>query len=286
MRKLPVLFLLLLLPALPAFAKRRAVRVPAAKCSYTLAPSWNGNIPAGGVTRAVVLVYGQTQECSGWAAYSSVPWATVEGAPRDAQPAAYVTITANPGTAPRTTQLIIAGILLNVTQDGAATVSPPANNLLVNGTFDSGIAPWAWQSRFPNGTGVAQWSQFDANGSPASGSILLRDNDGDLAFQQLQCVRVTRNTNYRYGAKVRSLAGVERGEGIMAVFEYLTPDCSGRFAAQNISIIRPAEPGVWEEFSFSMRADSRIEAVIVVIAAAANIPPYEMWFDDVFLRPE
>lgn len=286
MRRLLIVPLLLIV-AVPLFAKRRAVHVPAAKCSFSLAPTWNGNVPAAGITRGVVLVFGQTPECSGWAAYSSVPWATVEGAPRDAQPTAYVTITANPDTTPRTTQLIIAGVRLVVTQDGAPAVSPPvANNLIVNGTFDRNIAPWGWQARFPNGIGVAQWSQFDANGSPASGSILLRDDDGNLAFQQLQCVRVNANTTYRFGAKVRSFEGVERGEGIMAVFTYLASDCSGQFTSENIQLLRPAERGVWQEFSFRARTRSNIQGMIVVIAAAANVAPYEIWFDDVFLRLE
>lgn len=276
----------LLALAPPALARRRAVHHPAAQCAYSLAPAWSGPIAAAGVTRAAVLVYGQSQQCAGWAAYSSASWATVEAAPMDAQPAAYVTIAPNPDPAPRTVTLIIAGVRLQVTQDAASTVSPPRtfDNLVVNGTFDGGIAPWGWQARFPNGRGTAQWSSFDANGNPQSGSILLRDEDGDLAFQQLQCVAVEASTRYRFGATVRSAS--TNGNGIMAVFLYASPTCAGSFTDQTIQTIQPSQLGVWQRFSWTTRTRPSTQAVIVVIAAGTNAPPYEMWFDDVFVRKE
>jgi len=278
---LAVIALVALAPA--ASARMRAVhRAAPHQCTFSLAPSWNGAIPAAGVTRAVVLVYGQSQDCAGWAAYSSEAWATVEAAPLDAQPAAYVTIPANDQTTTRTATLIVAGVRLPVTQEGATTVVPPRTGLIVNGSFDTNLAPWTWQSpRFPNGRGSANWSSLDANGSPASGSIALRDTDFDLPFQQLQCVRVTKNTTYRYGAKVRGSEA--QGEGVMAVFNYQSADCSGLFTGQFVSVLKPAEPGVWQEFSFSMRTGSQTQSVIVVIASGATVPPYEIWFDDVFL---
>jgi len=267
-----------------ASARVRAVHRSAPhQCTFSLAPTWNATIPSAGVTRAAVLVFGQSQDCASWEAYSSVEWAVVEAAPLDAQPAAYVTIPANDQTTPRTTTLIVAGVRLQVTQDGASTVSPPRTGLVVNGTFDTNIVPWTWQSpRFPNGRGSANWSSIDANGSPASGSILLRDTDFDHPFQQLQCVPVTRNTTYRYGARVRGSEG--SGEGVMAVFSYQSTDCSDtNFSNQFVSVLRPDQPGVWQEFSFSMTTSSKAQAVLVIIASAATLPPYEIWYDDVFL---
>lgn len=269
-----------------ASARVRAVHRPSPhQCTFSLAPTWNGNIPAAGVTRAAVLVFGQSQSCASWAAYSSESWAMVEAAPLDAQPAAYVTIGANDQTTPRTTTLIVAGVRLQVTQEGATTVTPPVTGLVVNGSFDTNIAPWTWQSpRFPNGRGTASWTSLDANGSPASGSILLRDSDFDLPFQQLQCVPVTKNTVYRYGAKARGSEG--NGEGVMAVFSYQAADCSGEYTGQSVSVLNPDEPGVWQEFSFSMTTGSKTQAVLVIIASAANLPPYQVWFDDVFLKKQ
>ena len=285
MRKLALTLIVIALLAPAAEAKRRAARHPAIPCSYTLAPTWNGSVGPGGVTRAAVLVFGQTQECSRWGAYSSIPWITVEAAPLAAQPAAYVTIAAHGDASPRSGTIVIAGMQLQVTQEGAATIAPRDSNLVPNGTFDTAIAPWGWPARFPNGTGVAQWSQFDANGNPASGSIVIRDTNTGLAYQQQQCIRVSKSTNYTYGAKARVVEGRERGEGIIAVFPYPTPDCSGDFFGQFISVMRPTEMGVWQEFSFPMRTGSRTEAVIIVIASAANVPPFDIWIDDVFIKP-
>jgi hypothetical protein len=270
-----------------ASARVRAVHRPSPhQCTFSLAPTWNGSIPAAGVTRAAVLVFGQSQACASWAAYSSESWATVEAAPLDAQPAAYVTIGANDLTTPRMTTLIVAGVRLQVTQEGATSVSPPRTGLVVNGSFDTDIVPWTWQSpRFPNGRGTANWTSLDANGSPASGSILLRDSDFDLPFQQLQCVPATKNTTYRYGAKVRGSEG--NGEGVMAAFSYQSTDCSDKnFSNQFVSVLKPDEPGVWQEFSFSMTTSSRAQSVLIVIASAATLPPYQVWFDDVFLTKQ
>lgn len=267
-----------------ALARVRAVHHPAERCSYQLVPAWGtATIPAAGVERGMVFVYGQTATCSQWLGYSSVDWATVVSAPSDAQPAAYVTVAPNTQQEPRTTTLVIAGVRLELTQDAAPAIANPG--LVTNGTFHTNIANWGWQSRFPNGRGTAMWSPIDANGSPNSGSILLRDLGTGLAFQQLQCIPANPNTTYRLAAKVRTGASTEIGEGILALFTYPEADCSTDFTAQSINSARPASPGVWQEFSFTMRTGSRTRALLIVIASSANVPPFETWFDDIDLRP-
>jgi hypothetical protein len=280
------LLLVLALAALlapPASARIRVVRHPAVPCSFSLVPAWGATpVPAAGLTRGIVFVYGQTAECAQWNGYSSVDWVTVEAAPLDAQPAAYVTVEPNLGTESRTTKVIIAGIRLVLTQEGAPAIVNPS--LVTNGAFHTDIASWIWyDGRFPNGRGAASWSALDANGSPASGSILLRDDGPGLAFQRLQCIPVSRRTLYRFGAKVRTGAASERGEGTIAMFTYASPDCSGDFTNGTNGLVSPAEPGVWQEFSFTMRTGSRTEAVILVLASGALMPPFETWFDDVFV---
>ncbi len=268
-----------------ASARTRVVRHPAERCTFSLQPAFaTAIVPAAGVTRGMVLVYGQSATCAGWNAYSSAGWATVEAAPLDAQPAAYVTIAANASPQPRSTTLIIAGIRLEVTQEGAPAISTPS--LVTNGTFHTDIAGWTWyEGRFPNGRGAASWSALDANGSPASGSILMRDEGPGLAFQRLQCIPAAKNTLYRFGAKVRTGAPRERGDGAIALFTYASPDCTGDFTDGETGTASPAEPGVWQEFSFTMRTGSRTQSVILVIASGAGLPPFETWFDDVFVEP-
>jgi len=284
MKRLLLVLALAVFLAPLASARIRVVRHPAVPCSFSLAPAWGATpVPAAGLTRGSVFVYGQTAECAQWAAYSSVDWATVEEAPLDAQPAAYVTIAPNLGAEPRTTTLVIAGIRLEVTQEGAPPIVNP--NLVVNGTFSTDIASWIWyDGRFPNGRGVASWSALDANGSPASGSILLRDDNREYAFQRLQCIKVNSSTLYRFGAKVRTGAAKERGDGTIAMFTYKSADCSGEFTGYKNGLLSPAEPGVWQDFAFTMRTGSRTESVILIIASGALIPPFETWYDDVFVE--
>lgn len=283
MKKALVLALAVLLAPL-ASARVRVVRHPAVPCSFSLLPVWGATpVPAAGLTRGMVFVYGQTVDCAQWNGYSPVDWATIEAAPLDAQPAAYVTVAPNLGTEPRTTSLIIAGIRLEVTQEGAPAIVNPS--LVTNGTFHTDIANWIWyDGRFPNGRGTPLWSALDANGSPASGSILLRDDGPGLAFQRLQCIPVNSSTLYRFGAKVRTGAGQERGGGTIAMFTYPSPDCSGDFTNHTDGLVSPAEPGVWQDFSFTMRTGSRTEAVLLILASGALQPPFETWFDDVFVE--
>jgi hypothetical protein len=284
MKRLLVLLALASLVAPAAFARVRAVRHPAEPCSFSLLPAWDAaTVPAAGLTRGIVFIYGQTAKCAGWAAYSSVDWVVVEAAPLDAQPAAYVTVTPNASPEGRTTTLVIAGIRLVVTQEGAPALVNPS--LVTNGTFQTNIDGWIWyDGRFPNGLGTASWSPLDANGSPASGSISMRDNTGGLAFQRLQCLPATKNTNYRFGTKVRMTAPSSRGYGAIAFFTYPSPDCSGDFTNGTTKILSPAEPNVWQEYAFTMKTGSRTQSVILVIASAADLPPFETLFDDVFVE--
>jgi len=278
-----LLFLALASLAVPAFARIRVVRHPAEPCSFSLVPAWNTTaVPAAGLTRGMVLIYGQTATCAQWNGYSSADWVTVEAAPMDAQPAAYVTVAPNLGPSPRTTTLVIAGIRLDVTQEGAPAITNP--NLVMNGTFGTNIDGWIWyDGRFPNGLGTASWSPLDANGSPSSGSISLHDNTGGLAFQRLQCVPAIKNTNYRFGTKIRTTAPSSRGYAAIAFFTYPSSDCSGEFTAGTTKILSPAEPNVWQEYAFTFKTGSRTQSVILVIASAAELPPFETLFDDVFV---
>jgi hypothetical protein len=288
MRRLALLLIALAVVAPAASARRRTVRHPATACSFSLVPVWgSGAVGPDGLTRALVLVYGQSDECDQWAAYSPVDWITVEAAPLAAQPGAFVTVTPNPTAAQRSATLIIAGVRLAITQDGSARLSPPiADNLLVNGTFDRGVASWDWwRADYPNGPGVPEWSQFDANGSPASGSMLLRDADQSFnqSFQRAQCVRITPGRLYEFGAKVRT--GGSQGEGLIAFLTYAGNNCSGNYIIRNVKIARLVQPGVWQQYDFTQAVSgSATGSAILLLGSAADIPPFETWFDDVYLR--
>lgn len=288
MRRLALSLIVLALLAPAASARRRTAHHPAPNCSFSLVPTWgSGPIAAGGVTRALVLVYGQTQECSQWMAYSPVDWIVVEAAPMAAQPGAFVTVTPNTTTTSRSAALVIAGVRLTVTQDGGATVSPPiAGSLLTNGTFDRDVSGWGWpRADYPNGPGAPQWSQFDANGSPASGSLLMRDTDFVFgqAFQTLQCVPIQSGRTYEFGVKLRT--GSADGEPQIAFLTYTTTNCSGNYKIRFVPQVGAVQPGVWKKYDYRQRVELGERSAIVLFGAAANTaPPFEVWFDDVYLR--
>lgn len=288
MKKILLVAVVLAAFAPAALARVRAVRHPAEACSYSLAPTWGATqIDASGLQRGVVLVFGQTALCSQWLAYSPVAWITVEAAPGDGQPAAYVTVAANTTPQVRTAALTVAGVRLDVTQSAApATVTPPSSNRVQNGTFNTNLANWGW-NRPVNGTGTASWSTLDANGNPASGSMLLRGNAGALAYQQLQCIPASRSTPYLFGAKVRTSDTSDRGEAFIALFSYQSADCSGDYTKSNSVVAPPMrpEPGPWQEFTFAAVTGSRTQSILLVIGSAANVNTFDTWFDDVFVKP-
>ncbi|HEX6099759.1 MAG TPA: BACON domain-containing carbohydrate-binding protein [Thermoanaerobaculia bacterium] len=287
MKRLVLVLALVSLAAPTALARRtRVVHHPAESCSFQLVPVWGtAAVPAAGQTRGIVFIYGQTANCAQWNGYSPVDWVTVEAAPMDAQPAAYVTVAPNLGAEARSTTLIIAGIRLDLTQEGAPTLTSP--NLVTNGSFNTSIDGWIWYTgRFPNGSGTVSWSLLDANGSPSSGSISVRDNGSNLALQRLQCLVVNKDTRYRFGTKVRTSAPKERGDGTIALFLYRTPDCTGEFVESETRLLSPAQPNVWQDYSFTMRTGSRTQSMILIIASGAVIHPFETLFDDVFVEPE
>lgn len=285
MKKLLILVLAAIL-APAAMARVRVIHHPAIPCTFSLLPAWGtAQVPAAGMTRGIVFVYGQTAECAQWTGYSDVDWVTIEAAPMDAQPAAYVTVAPNPTAETRTTTVIVAGIRLALTQEAGTPVARNTN-LLQNGTFDTNLAHWTWYDRFPNGRGAAAWSPLDANDRFTSGSIALRADGISLAFQQLQCIPALKSTNYRFGAKVRTGSTTNRGEGIMGVFTYASPDCSGDFTKQQVEALNPSQPAKWEEFSFTTTTGSRTQSLLVVIASSAEVPPFDTSFDDVFVRLE
>lgn len=282
MRKAPLILVLLLLLAPALSAKPRGARHPAVTCSFTLLPSWEGSIAHEGMQSGTAFVYGQTAECSQWGGYANVDWVTVEAAPLAAQPAAYVTVAPNPLPEPRTALLAIAGISLTITQDAAPSLTN--TGLVTNGGFDRGIEGWTWQDRFPNGRGTASWSSLDAGDNPASGSILMHDDSPGLAFQRLQCMPVTGNTPYVFGAKVRTVQNSTYGEAILALFDYSSTDCSGDFTRQNQQFLRPEQLGEWQSFERTMSTRLQTRSLLVVIASAANLYIFDTWFDDVFVR--
>ena len=59
----------------------------------------------------------------------------------------------------------------------------------------------------------------------------------------------------------------------------------GEFTDSETRVLSPAEPNVWQSYSFTMRSGSRSQSMIIVIASGAALGSFETLFDDVFVEP-
>jgi hypothetical protein len=92
----------------------------AASCTYTVTPT-SLSVPAFGLTSA--LTVGTAAGCS-WAPSGVPSWITMSTATRTGSGQLAYTISANPGTEPRTATLTINGVAVTVTQGSAAPPAP------------------------------------------------------------------------------------------------------------------------------------------------------------------
>jgi len=159
-----------------------------------------------------------------------------------------------------------------------------SGELLANGHFDTDLAHWGWQDRFPNGSGDVSWSNLDVDGSSSSGSIRLRDDlTSGPAYQQLQCIAATPGT-YDYGMAVRADSRTAV-RGIIAILQFDTPDCSGAYGAYPTKIIQVATPGTWERHTYTQTLAADKKAFLIVIGSWARESGLQTtWIDDVFLK--
>lgn len=101
-----------------------------------------------------------------------------------------------------------------------------AQNLLLNGSFDTDVSSWS-QADPPFGTNA--FSTLDANGSPASGSALVTNNSG-VALRNpglAQCRPAAAGVFYDYGAKALVSQGQPALDVYVLVNFYSNPICSG-----------------------------------------------------------
>ena len=276
-------YLLLLLVLLASFSgeaqRRRVVRAPAAACTAALTQAFAQPGVASGMVHGVVHVGGS---CTDWLAYSPVDWIQLERSGSDL----LVTIAANPRSEARTATITIAGLPLTITQQPTVVVSPPiiANNLLRNGTFDTDTSFWGWEDRYPNGAGTAFWSAADANGSPSSGSFVLRNTHVGNAYQQLQCVNVGGGVLHDYGGAVR-MPNPNGGLAAIVVLEFKSTGCTGTYdkiTQQNIIL---DQAGTWVRKSYSILTKPTTRSMLFLVASGTTDgASFDVSFDDLYLK--
>jgi hypothetical protein len=285
-RRLPVVLVLLLSLAVAggAAAKVRAVKPPSPNCSFSLSPSFGTTVAAAGVSRAALSVIASPATCTSWNAYSLTDWVTVVREGNNV----LVDVAPNPTSTPRVATLLVAGRRYEFSQEGAAVITPPvAGNLVANPGFDTGLAPWGFQDRFPNGPGSAAWASFDANNNPSSGSIRLRNTrpaEGSHTFQQLQCVAVEASQIYEYGGKFFATSG-SAGTAVFAIVEYADDNCDVAAVSSENQTPRIRVAGTWQSESYTKRMGPTTRSAFVVIGSRATAAgTFEIFIDDVFLR--
>lgn len=282
-RLLVCTLLALSLASVASADRRRAVRAKTPDCSFFISAGFADPIPASGLIRGAVTVSSGAANCTSWAGYSDVSWATIEQEGN----VAYISVLPNDTMDVRVARVRVAGVQMQLTQlpKEEGPISPPApTNLLANGTFDTDLRAWGWLDRFPNGSGTATWSNLDANESAGSGSMRLRDDVASgPAYQQLQCINVNGPATLAYGAAVRS-SSREGARPVFALVDYDGPDCTGEYR-RRVHDVRVAVAGQWERRNYTHTISPLAKSVSLIISAyAVEGGVQEVWYDDVYLR--
>jgi hypothetical protein len=263
--------------------RQRAVRIPAAPCSFALTLAFANPVSDAGMVRGRIDVVSSPSSCVSWNAYSPVDWIVFESGDTAAQAA--VTVKPNPSSDVRTAVVHIAGLDLGITQLGKIEVPIIDTGIVQNGTFTTDLANWGWQERFPNGTGSVTWSSFDANGSTASGSMRLRNTllTGP-GMQELQCVSVVAGQiyNFKFAYRMQPSSGLMQ----VSVFHLDSTDCSGVYALDFTQQFFPSGNDNWFHGEGTFRVGGGARSALIVFASktqSAN-QSFDTYIDDVTMK--
>ena len=158
-----------------------------------------------------------------------------------------------------------------------------AQNLLLNGSFDTDLASWS-QADPPFGTNA--FSTLDAGGSPSSGSALVTNNSAVASRNPglLQCRPATTGVFYDYGAKARVSQGQPASDVYILVNFHANPICSGSGIGFSSASFTPS--GNWQALTMTaFQAPVGTVAVsfqLLVFKAGAG-GTVTAYFDDAFL---
>jgi Zn-dependent metalloprotease len=116
-------------------------------CTFSISPT-SANFPAAGGTASVSVT---TQAGCNWTAVSNSSFITItSGASGTGNGTVNYSVAANTGTTSRNGSMTIAGITFSVTQAGSAG---GGTELITNGGFESGTAPWTFSGTAQRSTG-------------------------------------------------------------------------------------------------------------------------------------
>lgn len=112
----------------------------------------------------------------------------------------------------------------------ASPCTTMAQNLLVNGDFESDLSHWD----FPDATPT--WTMFDVNGSPSSGSAYFENTQAAAGTRQIvlrQCVQVVETGAYVFGVSGYTPLAQDSNGNLLGDYyvDLHHADCSGGFSA-------------------------------------------------------
>lgn len=282
-----VLLVAVLVPVAEA-QRQRSVRVSAPTCSFSLSVAFPNPVPDAGMSRGRLIVNGSPSSCTSWNAYSPVPWIIFESGSPSGEAA--VTVLANTSTSIRTATVLVAGLDLVITQLGKPEAPIIETGIIKNGAFATDLSFWGWQDRFPNGVGTVTWSNLDANGSAASGSLRMRNTQlSGPGMQILQCVQIP-NIGEVYDFKFAyRMQATFSGAMAVRIIEFASQDCTGPYDVTSVRLDQtffPNNTEAWRREETSFRTGATAQSAIVVFGAKTqNAQPFDAYVDDVvFLK--
>jgi hypothetical protein len=180
---------------------------------------------------------------------------------------------------------IVCGATLTVLAVGA-----PAQNLVVNGDFDTGLGSWYWPPPWIE----TEWSALDAGGSPTSGSVRQENfnDDGTAGLGTGQCVPVVAGVSYRVSFSVYVPSG-QTGTGLAGLnFGWNSSvDCRSSAGIGGLygTAGTPEPVDEWSDLTFEwLEAPPGAQTMQVFLACKKTSVSgtFAAYWDDVFVVPE
>lgn len=165
-----------------------------------------------------------------------------------------------------------------------AAVSP-ADDLLLDGAFDdpTDVAPWLEFNDFLE----VDWSNDDAFGEGASGSIQLRNSDpvGNSGIKTAtRCVQLTPGAKYRFTAQAKVPGGqTKAGTAVAILYFYTANNCNGTRFGQTFST-EVSSPGTWQSLGtdvIDLTEDARSVEIALGNLKVDDGGSVDVLFDDV-----
>lgn len=153
---------------------------------------------------------------------------------------------------------------------------PSLDNLVKNPGFDAaaGLAWWMLGTTLPH---TAAWNSDDADGCPGSGSAHAEDTS--IEGGPSQCVPVSGNTRYFFGAKIKALSMPQPSLGVCEFLIYSDENCTTNIPGTGEGFNSGGTIGVWRAMSGSLTTPANAKGILInCLLIADNV-------DQIYLNP-